>query len=204
VAAAHFSNVLELIAGDQTTDRIAVGSLARAMEHRSVDALLLILALPMAIPIPAPGISAPFGALLMLASTELIFARGKLWLPSGISARSISREYFARFTTRVIPALRRVEHFARPRMTWLTRGWGVRIVGVICLILAVIIALPVPMGNVFPGIVICLLGIGLIESDGLLIGIGLVAAAVVLGIVILASSLFLNLVNAVLNGHLIW
>jgi hypothetical protein len=196
--------VLEIIAADQTTDRIEVGTLARAMEHRSVGALLLILALPMVIPIPAPGISAPFGALLMLASTELIFARGKLWLPSGIAVRSISRAHFARFAARVVPGLRRVEHFARPRMTWLTGGWGVRIVGVICLILSGIIALPVPMGNVLPGIVICLLGIGLIESDGLLIAIGLVAAAVVLGIVILASSLFLNLVNAVFNGHLIW
>jgi hypothetical protein len=180
----------------ETSDRIEIGTLARLMEHRSIGALLLIFALPMVIPIPAPGISAPFGVILMLASTELMFVQGKLWLPRRIAARSISREHFARFATRVIPGLRRVEHFARPRMAWLVGGWGVRIVGAICLILSAIITLPVPLGNVLPGTVVCLLGIGLVESDGLLIAIGLAAAAVVLGIVTLASTVFVNVINA--------
>lgn len=200
VVASHFSTMLEKFAEAQTGDRIQIGVLVRAMEHRSVGALVLILALPMVVPIPAPGISVPFGIFLMLVSTELLFARGQVWLPQRIAARSIARKDFVRFAERAVPVLRRVEQFARPRMAGFTRGWGIRIVGFTCLILATIIALPIPMGHFLPGSVICMLAIGLIECDGLLIAIGFVAAAFVLGIVTWASALFVRLLSVLLNG----
>lgn len=200
VVASHFSTMLEKFAEAQTADRIQIGVLVRAMEHRSVGALVLILALPMVVPIPAPGISVPFGIFLMLVSTELLFARGHVWLPQRIAARSIARKDFVRFAERAVPVLRRVEQFARPRMAGFTRGWGIRIVGFTCLILATIIALPIPMGHFLPGSVICMLAIGLIECDGLLIAIGLGAAAFVLGIVTWASALFVRLLSVLLNG----
>lgn len=200
VVASHFSTMLEKFAEAQTADRIQIGVLVRATGHRSVGALVLILALPMVVPIPAPGISVPFGIFLMLVSTELMFARGHVWLPQRIAARSIARKDFVRFAERAVPVLRRVEQFARPRMAGFTRGWGIRIVGFTCLILATIIALPIPMGHFLPGSVICMLAIGLIECDGLLIAIGLVAAAFVLGIVTWASALFVRLSSVLLNG----
>lgn len=200
VVASHFSTMLEKFAEAQTADRIQIGVLVRAMEHRSVGALVLILALPMVVPIPAPGISVPFGIFLMLVSTELLFARGQVWLPQRIAARSIARKDFVRFAERAVPVLRRVEQFARPRMAGFTRGWGIRIVGFTCLILATIIALPIPMGHFLPGSVICMLAIGLIECDGLLVAIGLGAAAFVLGIVTWASALFVRLLSVLLNG----
>ena len=201
VAAPHFSTMLENFAREATEDRIEIGTLVRAMEHRSVGALILVLALPMVIPIPAPGISVPFGIFLILVSTELMFARGQVWLPRRLAARSISRENFVRFANRAVPVLRRVEQFTRPRLVRFTGGWGIGIVGATCVILATVIALPIPMGHFLPGSVICLLALGLIESDGLLIAIGLVAAAFVLGIVAWASALFVSFMNAVLDGR---
>lgn len=199
--APHFSTMLENLAIEEIEDRIEIGTLVRAMEHRSVGALVLILALPMVIPIPAPGISVPFGIFLMLVSTELMFARGQVWLPQRFASRSIHRNDLVRFASRAVPVLRSVEQFARPRMAGFTGAWGIRIVGVTCLILATIIALPIPMGHFLPGIVICVLAIGLIESDGLLIAIGFVAAAFVLGIVTWASALFVSFMRDFLNGH---
>ena len=201
VAAPHFSAMLEKFMAEQTEDRIQIGALVRAMEHRSIGALVLILALPMVIPIPAPGISVPFGIFLMLVSTELMFARGEVWLPRRLATRTIRRQDFVRFSTRAVPVLRRVEQFARPRMAAFTGGLAIRIVGVTCLILATIIALPIPMGHLLPGSVICLLALGLIECDGLLILIGIFAAAFVLGIVTWASALFVSAMRAFFNGH---
>ncbi len=200
-AALHFSAILEKFAESQISDRIEIGALVHAMEHRSVGALVLILALPMVVPIPAPGISVPFGIFLMLISTELMFARGQVWLPRGLAARTIRRQDFMRFAKRAVPVLRRVEQLARPRMSGFTGGWAIRIVGLTCLILATIIALPIPMGHFLPGSVICLLAVGLIECDGLLIAIGLVAAAFVLGIVTWASALLVSFVRGYFNGH---
>ena len=202
VEAPHFSTILERMAAEQTQNRIVVGTLIKAMEHRSAGALLLIFALPMVIPIPAPGISVPFGILLMLVSTELMFARGQIWLPPRLAARSVSREDFVRFASHAVPVLQRVEQFTQPRMTWLTGDWGIRVVGAICMLLATIIALPIPMGHFLPGTVICLLAIGLMESDGLLIATGFLAAAIVLGIITWASALFVSGMNVLFNGRL--
>lgn len=72
-------------------------------------------------------------------------------------------------------------------------------VGAICLVLAVIITLPVPFGNIVPGAAISVLALGLIERDGLAIGFGLLIAVLGLSLVAFASA---NLV-AVLRAHLL-
>lgn len=200
-ASEHFSMMLQRFATEETEDRIAVGKLIGEIGHRSAGALLLIFALPMVVPIPAPGVSVPFGIFLMLVSAELMFARGQIWLPARLAARSVSREDFLKFVRRAVPTLQRIEQLAQPRMTGLTHGWGVRVMGAICLLLATIIALPVPMGHFLPGAVICLLAIGLMENDGALIAAGYFLAMVVLGIVAWASAFFVSAVNAVLNGQ---
>jgi hypothetical protein len=69
-------------------------------------------------------------------------------------------------------------------------------VGAVCLILAVIITLPVPLGHMLPGTAISLLALGLIERDGLAIGIGVATAGLALVIVAVASSGIATWLNA--------
>ncbi len=70
-------------------------------------------------------------------------------------------------------------------------GPGERIIGVVALIHAVTLALPIPMGNLPQGIALILLALALIELDGLMAILGYLASiaavalarpAVVLGI----------------------
>jgi hypothetical protein len=69
-------------------------------------------------------------------------------------------------------------------------GPGERIIGVVALIHAVTLALPIPMGNLPQGIALILLALALIELDGLMAILGYVASlaavawltAVVLGL----------------------
>jgi hypothetical protein len=68
-------------------------------------------------------------------------------------------------------------------------------VGTICLILAIIITLPVPFGQMVPGAAISVLALGMLERDGLVIGIGLLTASLAIAIVVLGSA---GLVAAVL------
>lgn len=60
--------------------------------------------------------------------------------------------------------------------------------GLICFVLATIITLPIPLGHIAPGTAICLLALGLMERDGVVVGLGLVAAVLALVIVTLASA----------------
>jgi hypothetical protein len=65
-------------------------------------------------------------------------------------------------------------------------------VGIICLILAIIITLPMPLGHVIPGTAISILALGLIERDGVAIAIGIFTAVLGLAIVTVASAGILN------------
>ena len=94
---------------------------------------------------------------------------------------------FLALVERATPLLRRLEAIVRPRIGWLAGDWTMVPIGAICLVLAVIITLPVPLGHMLPGAAISLLALGLMERDGLAIGLGLVTAAVALTVVGLAA-----------------
>jgi hypothetical protein len=89
----------------------------------------------------------------------------------------------------------RFERLVRPRASWLANDWAKIPIGLICLVLAMIITLPIPLGHVAPGTAICLLALGLMERDGVVIGIGFAAAVVALVIVSLASAGAINVVH---------
>lgn len=71
---------------------------------------------------------------------------------------------------------------------WLVNDWAKIPIGVICLVLSAIITLPIPLGHVVPGTAICLLALGLMQRDGVVIGMGFAVAVLSLVIVILASA----------------
>ncbi|HEV2336523.1 MAG TPA: exopolysaccharide biosynthesis protein [Stellaceae bacterium] len=184
----RFSDVLALFAETANGERVDLATIARFMGHRSIAALLLILALPMALPIPAPGISVLFGIPLILISAQLLFGRRRAWLPARLARQSINRAEFVAFVERALPRLRRLERIVRPRMSWLAGDWTMVPIGAISLILAIIITLPVPLGHMLPGVAISLLALGLLERDGLAIGIGLATAVLAFVVVAIATN----------------
>lgn len=183
----RFSEALALLVETIERDRVDIGTIIRLMGERSSGALLLFLALPMVLPVPAPGISVAFGIPLILISAQLSIGRHHIWLPARLTRHSMSRSEFRAFVTRVLPPLRRLESVVRPRLPWLAADWTIAPVGVICLVLAVIITLPVPLGHMLPGAAICLLALGLIERDGVAVGLGLTVAVIALAVVSLVS-----------------
>jgi hypothetical protein len=166
--------------------------MAEFLGDRSIGGLLLVLALPMALPIPAPGISVLFGVPMIVISAQLALGYRKAWLPARLARRSVPRSAFLTIVDRILPTLRRLERIVRPRAAWLAGPWARVPVGIICLVLAVIITLPVPLGHVVPGTAISVLALGLIERDGAAIALGIFTAVFGLLVVIFASAGILN------------
>ena len=75
----------------------------------------------------------------------------------------------------------------RPRLFMLTEPLAVRLIGVVALTLAVIVFLPIPFGNMLPGLALALFALGILERDGVAVLAGLlsaiVSAALVAGVV---------------------
>ena len=177
------SAVLARFLGTFEGDRVSVADLAAALGERAYGFLLLAFALPNVAPIVPPGLSAVLGVPLILLSLQLAYGSPTPWFPKVISERSFARRDFARMLDRILPYLQQVERLLRPRWTFLL-GWnGERLVGFVCLVLAVVLSLPIPLGNILPSIAISILGLAVVEKDGLAAALGYVMAVVSLVVV---------------------
>ena len=193
------SDVLADIGRDPEMSQIAVSDLISLLGGRGRAALILIFAFPNVLPAP-PGLSGVLGLPLLYLSFQMMMGRLP-WLPRFIGERSLSRERFAQLVENLGPWLARAERLLRPRLPFLVNPVAERILGVLCLVLAAVLSLPIPFGNMLPAFAICLIALGMLERDGVwvVIGtlVGLGALTIVAGIVytLIKSGLFL-LMNA--------
>ncbi len=195
----RLSQVLDEIATDATRDRISVADLLVEMSGRAIGALLLLFALPNVLPTP-PGTSAVLGMPLVYLAAQMMLGRVP-WLPPFIANRSMGREDFAQMISRATPLLARAEKLLKPRLSVLVRHPAERFIGAVCLILAIVLMLPIPLGNMLPAIAISLIALGVLERDGVWVLFGLIVAGfslfVVAGVLYaLARSTIFLLTNA--------
>lgn len=175
------SQILDDVADDDRRERVSITDLMRAMEARAVAALILFFSLPNALP-AIPGTSAVLGLPLLYLCGQMML--GKLpWLPAIVADRSMTREDFRNLVRRVSPLLARAERLLVPRLLFITGARGEQVIGAFCLLLAVVLALPIPLGNMLPAIAISMMALGVLERDGLWVIGGAVVGALSLVIV---------------------
>lgn len=108
-------------------------------------------------------------------------------MPAVVARRSLPRKDFATLIKRIVPWLTKAEKLLRPRLGALTTPPMEYFVGFVCLLLALVLVLPIPLGNTLPALAIGLLALGVLERDGYWIlsgfAIAIVAATVVSGVV---------------------
>ncbi len=101
--------------------------------------------------------------------------------------RSLSAEQFRRLMDWLIPRLIRLERIVRPRYWPFWRKQGDRVIGVAALVLAIVVTVPIPLGNWLPAFATALLGLALSERDGILLAIGgavgVISMAIVAGVI---------------------
>lgn len=156
--------------------RFSVADLLATLGDQGFGLLILLLALPNAVPGPfIPGFSVPFA--LGIAALGLQIAAG--WraprLPSRLRRLSMQTDSFRHFVKSAEPLLLRFERWLRPRPSRLTQGTGERFVGVALVVLSFVLVLPVPFGNLPIAISIIVIALGLLEGDGYALRVGLLA-----------------------------
>jgi hypothetical protein len=183
--------------------RISLGALRDALGDRGFGVLLFIFALPNLVPVNIPLLSAVLGLPLVLLAAQLTYGRHKPWFPRWLTQRSFPREGFANVVLRSLPYLERAERLLRPRLTLLLSWTGERLIGLAILILALVLFLPIPFANWLPACAIAIIGLAIVEKDGLAVLVGIavgvaslaVAAAVVIGLIKAFLLLFSGMLN---------
>lgn len=135
-----------------------------------------------------PGVPTLVGIALLIIAIQMVTGRQELWLPAFLSKRSFSRAALVSGFEKVKPQLAFLERFSKPRLLFLTGRIATVLIGIVILLMAVILILPLPPGGNFPPALACaILAMGLIERDGVIVLLGMavtIAASVVAGFLI--------------------
>lgn len=170
------SDLLQSLSRTWPHERVSLGDVTRLLGDRGYGLLMLVLALPGAV----PGVSSIAAIPLALVAVQLAIGLPRPWLPRFLATRSLSRTDFARMVERVTPHLTRVERLLRPRLTVLTGPIGERVMGVLCLILALLLTIPI-LVNLPLVVPIALMSLAIIERDGVFAIAGFAVGCIVLG-----------------------
>jgi hypothetical protein len=170
--------------------RVRLRELVNALGDRAFGLLLLIFSLPNAVGLGTiPGLSTVFGVPQIFLAIQMVLGWHKPWLPDWLLEKSLARSDFQTIVDKSTPYLQRAEKVLQPRWPVMSSYFAERLLGLVFLALATIVALPIPGGNWPPAVAMAFLSIGLVERDGLYVTIGLgvavlavaLAGAIVLG-----------------------
>lgn len=156
-------------------ERVALRQLAEAHGPAAQGTLLVLTALPCMLPIPGTGTVLGWGLVLLALAmlrghdfTRLPEKVGNFQMPLPAARRTLNlAATFYGAASRL--ARERLSHLTGPGHRW----WAALLVA----LMAVLIVLPIPFGNVLPSLAVILFGLGLAFRDGLAMLAGAVMSA---------------------------
>lgn len=140
--------------------------------ERGFGALLLILGILSAVIGVIPGTTTLLGIPIMIIGVQLLFRRDELWLPGWILKRDLPRPAFAEAAAKVKGRLERVERFSRPRLSFMSSDLSEALIGLMCMVWAAVLMLPLIGFNLVPSLIVAAFGFGLMQKDGVVMLIG--------------------------------
>lgn len=185
---------------EKQPEKIKLSDILSLAGERIFGFLFIILALPSALPIPAPGYSIPFGIVMFFLAVQLIIGRQRPWLPEKMMNKSIKLSQAQGFVKAGMPWLKRIEALTHPRIAYVCTSLpGKVIIGTAIALMSICMMIPIPGTNTVPAMGIFIVGFGLQEDDGFIslggLGVCLVALAAVVGIMFTGVSILDVLVD---------
>jgi hypothetical protein len=189
-AAAHLNRLRESLDGPLT-----LGELSARLGREGTGLTLFLCALPFLQPIPLAGLGTPVGLMIIAIGVQLARGQETPTLPTFAASRRLEAATVKRLLAGAEKILVVAERVARPR--WKTLAVSPRLMGAALILLGFIFAMPVfvPFGNPLTGAPLALLGLALLEEDGLLAALGYAGTLATLGYHALFAKLVWNAVK---------
>ncbi len=151
-------------------------------EGRVYTLFLILLSLPFCQPVALPGLSTPFGVVIMLLGLRFAIRR-QPWLPRRLLDTRLPPNLLAKVLKTGGKMLGLLERLLRPRLSGVFEYRLTQFLGgsTICLCgFLLLLPLPIPLSNLFPALVVVLLAASFSERDGLMLGGGALMFALTL------------------------
>jgi hypothetical protein len=150
---------------------IEFGAIISAFSRRSHAALFVFLSFPLCIPVGIPVLTTILGLTLGMVGFLLAIGR-EIWMPKSIAAKVVPYKKLANAIERLLRTSRRMERWFHPRLLFFsTNSRMIRIHGLFIMLmgLTAAIPLPLPFNNLVAALPVLLLGLSLLERDGVLV-----------------------------------
>lgn len=149
-------------------ENISVGWVLEKFHERGFGFFLLVFILPLALPVPKPpGLSTILVIPVMVLALQQALGRHTIWMPEKIKHRTLPRKTVTGMIEFSLPAARKIETLLKPRLGLVTQGVFSHVIGILGLIMACFIAIPLPLTNTVPAWGIALMALGVMMRDGI-------------------------------------
>jgi hypothetical protein len=176
------SAILDGLIQGAPAGHVTMDWLVAHLRSRSFGILFLVLGVCGLIPLISPLA----GLLLVILAFQMVRGHDGPLLPRRLGSRPIATAKLVSMLSRVVPVLRYLERFVRPRWP-MPVEISKRVVGGIVILLSLGLFVPFPLSNIPFGLNIILLSFAYLEQDGVLLSLALVAALCLLAAVLCAT-----------------
>jgi hypothetical protein len=168
---------------------VTLGEVMDVLGVRASGLLIIVLALPFCAPISIPGLSVPFGLVILFIAGRFVVGLPP-WLPARLMSTKLPPKFFRGALEGASKLIGWIEKRLRPRWLWLTSSpLRLRVHTILVGFCGFLLLLPLvgmPFTNTLPALVIVIGMLGMMERDG----IAIVAAYVLLIVTIIYLGTF--------------
>lgn len=187
-------------------DSITIKALLEQFHERGFGFFLFMIALPAALPIPALGLNTIIALPLMILTLQQAIGKRVVWVPQRWHDKTVSKKTIDGFVDKAASWVRRLEYFIKPRLIFMTQGVFSHFIGIAGFIMALSVAIPLPLTNTVPSFGIAVMAIGVLMRDGLAVifgaAVGFVWIALLLTFVIVFGAEGFNIAKDFIKGFL--
>lgn len=159
-------------------DRVSMRDLAQAHGPEANGTLLLLMAMPCLLPVPGVGTVLGFGiAALAVAMWQ---DRDAPCLPRRVADFELPAHWARRVLDGLATTYAMAGQYAKVRMSHVAGPDWRSVIAAVVGLMACIVLMPIPFGNVLPALALVLIGLGLVFRDGVAVILGLVGAGLAL------------------------
>jgi hypothetical protein len=184
--------------GEDSRPVLTVGQMLEQFDSRAFGAMLFVFGLLNCLPLP-PGSSTLLSLPILLLAPQVAWGADVPWLPRRLKDYPLKRDDLRGLFRKLTPIVRRMELVTRPRLEILFGPAGERLIGLTCTLLALVLVLPIPLGNLAPGATVAVLSLALLQRDGLLALLGYLMAAASVGLLVLSASVVMAAIDKLLH-----
>ena len=159
-------------------ERVSMRAMAQAHGPEAHGTLLLLLAMPCLLPVPGVGMVLGVG----MAALAVAMWRGHCapCLPKQVAELELPRHWAQRVLVGLASAYALAGRHARARLSHLANPGRRSATALAVGLMAGIVVMPIPFGNLLPAVALVLIGLGLVFRDGVAVILGLLMSGLAL------------------------